>query len=80
MVTNEERITEMEQRLADMEAELRARQRPRIRFSGVLREIVPPDVRVHMRAAQRERLLAMRAYLDRIITRFDNTMDDVETL
>jgi hypothetical protein len=80
MVTNEERITEMEQRLADMEAELRARQRPRIRISGVLREIVPPDVRVHMRAAQRERLLAMRAYLDRVITRFDTGMDDVETL
>ena len=80
MVTNEERITEMEQRLADLEAELRARQRPRIHISGMLREIMPPDVRTHMRAAQRERLLAMRAYLDRMISRFDGTMDDGETM
>jgi hypothetical protein len=79
MVTNEERITEMEQRLADMEAELRARQRPRIRVGGILRELVPPDVRTHMRAAQRERLLAARVYLDRVIARFDNDVDG-ETL
>ena len=80
MVTNEERLTEMEQRLADMEAELRARQRPKIRVGGILREILPPDVRTHMRAAQRERLLAVRSYLDRAISRFDATMDDGETL
>jgi len=80
MVTNEERITEMEQRLADLEAELRARQRPRIRIGGLLREMLPPDVRSHMRNAQRERLLAMRVYLDRAIARVDTTMDDGETL
>ncbi|MGI8912910.1 MAG: hypothetical protein ACR2JY_03810 [Chloroflexota bacterium] len=80
MVTNEERLTEMEQRLADMEAELRARQRPKIRVGGILREILPPDVRIHMRAAQRERLLAVRSYLDRAISRFDATMGDGETL
>ena len=80
MVTNEERITEMEQRLADLEAELRARQRPRIRLGGLLREMMPPDVRSHMRNAQRERLLAMRVYLDRAIARVDTTLDDGETL
>jgi len=80
MVTNEERLTEMEQRLADLEAELRARQRPRIRIGGLLREMLPPDVRSHMRNAQRERLLAMRVYLDRAIARVDTTMDDGETL
>jgi hypothetical protein len=80
MVTNEERLTEMEQRVADLEAELRARQRPRIRIGSMLREIMPPDVRTHMRAAQRERLLAMRAYLDRAIARFDTTYDGGETL
>jgi len=80
MVTNEERLTEMEQRLADLEAELRARKRPRIRIGGMLREMMPPDVRSHMRAAQRERLLAMRVYLDRAIARFDAAMDDGETL
>jgi hypothetical protein len=46
----------------------------------MLREIMPPDVRTHMRAAQRERLLAMRAYLDRAIARFDTTYDGGETL
>ena len=80
MVTNEERLTEMEQRVADLEAELRARQRPRIRVGSMLREVLPPDVRTHMRAAQRERLLAVRAYLDRAIARFDTTYEGGETL
>ena len=71
MVTNEERLTELEQRIVDLEAELRARSRPRIPMVGLLRELVPSDVRMHMRAAQRERLLAARAYLDRAITRLN---------
>lgn len=80
MVTNEERLTEMEQRLADLEVELRARERRRMPIGGILREMVPPGVRTHMRAAQRERLLAVRAYLDRAISRLNPDPDDIETL
>ena len=71
MVTPEERITEMEQRIADLEAELRMRQRSRLRIGPLLRELIPPDARAHMMAAQRERLMAMRVYLDRAIARLD---------
>lgn len=76
MVTNEDRLTEMEQRLADLEAELRGRERPKLRIGGILREMMPPDVRIHMRAAQRERLLAVRAYLDRVINRLNPETDE----
>ena len=79
MVTSEERLTEMEQRLADMEAELRARQRPRMQVGAVLREVVPPEVRIHIRAAQRERLLAVRAYLDRVIYRLGPERDGLDS-
>ncbi len=71
MVTNEERLTEMEQRIADLEAELRARERSRIHLGSIVRELIPPEVRGHVQAAQRERLKAMRVYLDRAIARLD---------
>jgi hypothetical protein len=76
MVTPEERLTEMEQRVADLEAELRARHRPRFELGNLLHEIMPAEVRTHMRAAQRERLLAARAYLDRVIARLGSSADD----
>ena len=79
MVTNEERLTEMEQRVADLEAELRARQRSRVPVGSVLRELVPPEVRSHVRAARKEQLLAMRAYLDRAIGRLNREEGDSTT-
>lgn len=80
MVTNEERLTEMEQRVADLEAELRARQRSRVPVGSILRELVPPEVRNHVRNMRKEQLLAMRAYIDRAIARLDHDDADADTL
>jgi len=74
MVTNEERIAELEERLREIELE-RDERRGRNPFGvirNVMQELVPSDVRRHMLAAQRENLLAMRAYLDRSISRTED--------
>jgi hypothetical protein len=38
-----------------------------------LERLVPSDVRVHLRASQREQLLALRAWLDMAIQRIDQS-------
>jgi len=61
------RIAVLEERLAELEA-LEERPDP---FDRLLGELVPPDVRSHMRAARKEQLLAARAFLDHWIERLD---------
>lgn len=61
------RISELEQRLKDMEG----RERARRGASELLRDLVPPEVRTHLRAARREQLLAARSFLDRWIERLE---------
>lgn len=59
----EERLRVMEERLREMQE--REARRPR----ALVGRMVPPEVRTHLRAAQRERLLAARAWIDVAIKR-----------
>lgn len=66
----EERAAPLEERLRLLEETLRkleeqAARRP----SALLERMVPLEVRTHLRAAQRERLLALRALVDAAIKR-----------
>lgn len=61
------RIAELEERLADLER--RDRQMKTVR--GLLGELFPPEVRGHLRASQREQLLAARSFLDHWIARLE---------
>lgn len=61
--TLEERLRQLEERLSELQE--REARRPRAR----LERMVPPEVRTHLRAAQRERLLAVRAWVDAAIKR-----------
>jgi hypothetical protein len=66
MVSEAERIRELEMRLNALERELSARDRS-LDLRGWMQKLVPSDVRGHLAAAQRENMLAVRAYLDRMI-------------
>ena len=59
----EERLRRLEEQLRELQE--REAQRPR----ALLESMVPPEVRRHLRAAQRERLLAVRAWIDAAIKR-----------
>lgn len=65
----DERLSLLEERLQDLQA--RYERRPR----AVLERMVPPEVRVHLRASQRERLLALRAWLDVAIKRTEEASE-----
>ena len=65
---------ELETRIADLErriAELQEDDAPRGMFH-LLDQVLPAESRQHMRAAQKEQLLAFRALLDRWISRMDD--------
>lgn len=53
------RLQRLEKRLDRLE-----RRRGAAFVEGLLRELVPADMRQHLRAAQREQLLAARSFLD----------------
>ncbi len=61
------RIALLEQRIAELEAE-GVTPDPLERLLG---DMVPPEVRDHMRAARKEQLLAARSFLDHWIERLD---------
>lgn len=65
----EERLREVESRLRELQE--REARRPR----AMLERMVPPEVRAHLRAAQRERLLAARAWIDVAIKRTEEAPD-----
>ena len=56
----EARVRKMEEQLRELQA-----QQP----GALSRRLVPPDVRMHLRAARKERLLALRAWIDAAIAR-----------
>jgi BMFP domain-containing protein YqiC len=64
----EDRLAELEQRLAAVEAQ---NSRAPKGLIGLWRDVVPSEVRTHMRAARKERLLAARAFLDHRIEHLD---------
>lgn len=60
--------TELEAKLAQLEQRLKDMETARGESYGLvplLDKMFPPEVRKHMRAARREQLLALRAYLDK---------------
>ena len=65
----EDRLRELEARLSELQE--REARRPR----ALLQRMVPPEVRTHLRAAQRERLLAARAWIDVAIKRTEETAE-----
>ena len=60
--------TALEARIKELEARLARLERPADRVAdqleSVIRTVVPDETRTHMRAAWREQLLALRAFLD----------------
>ena len=67
----EERLARLEERLADVEA--RVERRPKM---STMRDVVPPDVREHLRTAGREQLLAIRALVDHWTERLDRKAEE----
>jgi hypothetical protein len=64
----EERVRRLEERLRDLQDRYE-RQPHAIRPQALLERMVPSEVRAHLRASQREQLLALRAWLDVAIKR-----------
>lgn len=60
------RLVEIETRIADMEARW---EEPGV--GSLVRRLVPPDARRHLRAARKEQLLAARAFIDHWIDRLE---------
>lgn len=65
----ENRLRNLEERLHELEHQNR---RPR----AMLERMLPPEARQHLRAAQRERLLAVRALIDAAIKRAEEAPDE----
>jgi hypothetical protein len=68
MTDLEDRLAELEQRLAAIEGH---GEHAPMGFLGAWRDVFPSEVRAHMRAARKEQLLAARAFLDHWIERLD---------
>lgn len=64
-----EREKDLEARLRKMEEQLRELQARQP--SALYQRLVPPEVRAHLRAARKERLLAVRAWIDAAIAHTD---------
>jgi len=73
-------IEALERRIRALEERLRQEQESQSRREGqpgpLLGRLLTPEVRKHLRAAQRERLLAVRALVDGAIKRTEDTPPD----
>ncbi len=67
MVSEAERLEELEMRMNALERRVKALERGPLGVRGLLERLVPRDVREHLGTARREYFLAWRAYLDRVI-------------
>ena len=76
MVSEADRLQELEMRINALERELSAREGGTLDLGKMLGRLVPGDVRQHLRAAQRENMLAVRAYLDRMIDSVEQREED----
>ncbi len=63
----EQRIAELERRIAKLQAETEP-----MGVFGLMDRIFPAETRTHVRAAQREQLLAVRSLIDRWIARMED--------
>lgn len=68
---------ELESRIAQLEAKLRELEADRGErpLRSLIELLLPSDARSHMRAAQKEQLLAIRCFLDQWIERVDETKE-----
>ena len=67
MVSETERLQELEMRVNALERKVKALERGPLGLRGMMERLVPRDGREHFGAARREYFLAWRAYLDRVI-------------
>lgn len=68
-VSAEERIADLERRLADMEVVPRLKERSR----SMLEMVMPPEAARHFRTAARENLTGMRTIVDHWIRKMDES-------
>lgn len=68
IMTSEERIAELEERMAGLEGSLSLRERGR----DIMDKVMPPEAGRHFRNAGREQLLGMRSILDFWIRRIES--------
>jgi BMFP domain-containing protein YqiC len=73
MTDLEDQLSELEQRLAALEA--RSKRAPK-GLIELWRGVLPPEVRTHLRAARKEQLLAARAFLDHRIEHLEKEPAD----
>lgn len=75
---DEGRKSDMEARIAGLEAKLRRNERRdsiETAFWALMHNVFPDETRRHMKAAGREQLLAARAYLDHWIGKMGESTD-----
>jgi hypothetical protein len=77
MVSESERIRELEERLEQLERELRSREGGHL--SNFLESLLPAEVREHMRAAAREQMLAVSSYLNHMAGRASDAAAKAES-
>jgi hypothetical protein len=71
---DDSRTSELETRIADLEARLRRgdrRESVETAFWALMHNVFPEETRKHMKAAGREQLMAARTYLDHWIAKLD---------
>src|SRR5919108_3525033 len=74
----EERVRRLEERLRDLQERYEGRPQAMLgriesQPRALLERMVPSEVRAHLRASQREQLLALRAWLDLAIQRTEQS-------
>jgi hypothetical protein len=70
----DDRLHDLEDRLAEMERGSRVRERARSRFD----KVVPPEAMSHFRSAGREQLLGIRTIVDHWIARIDSADEQAQ--
>jgi hypothetical protein len=61
---DENRLADIERRLEDLDKREKATEKALERSRAAMNSMIPPQTRVHMRAAGREQLLVVRSLLD----------------
>jgi len=73
-MTTQDTTAELRARIAQLEEKIKELERREEQgIEKMFRTLVPEDVRVHMRAAQKEQLLAVRSMLDHWIERAERS-------
>ena len=69
-MTREDTVVALQQRVAELEERIRRMEKSEeAGIESLMRKLLPDDVRIHLRTAQKEQLLALRSMLDHWIER-----------